>query len=86
MSSYQLILLVTLIVWPIVCLALLFLMQRLEDYVKRLDARTPEEAGLEPISGAAPEREVRIRVGDRVIGEPEPEAPRAASPDVAPSA
>ena len=67
MTRYQTILLVTLIVWPLAILALLFFMSRLEEYVQRLDARTPEEAGLEPVKGAAPEREVRIVVGDTVV-------------------
>ena len=67
MTRYQTLLLVTLIVWPLAILALLFLMERIEDYVGRPDARTPEEAGIEPVRGAAPEREVRIVVGDEVV-------------------
>ena len=68
MTRYQTILLVTLIVWPLAIVALLFFMSRLEDYVQRLDAKTPAEAGLEPVRGASPEREVRIVVGDKVVG------------------
>ena len=72
-------LLIVLIVWPLAILALLFFMSRLEDYVQRLDARTPEEAGIEPVSGAAPEREVRIVLGEHVVGEPQPSEPHGRS-------
>ena len=68
MTRYQLILLLVLAVWPFAILGLLFLMSRLETYVKRIDAQTPEEAGLEPVSGSSEEREVQIVLGDRVIG------------------
>jgi len=68
-TAYQLFLLVVLVSWPILIFGMLFLMHRLENYVKRLDAETPEEAGLEPVSGQANEREVRIRFGDQIIGE-----------------
>jgi hypothetical protein len=54
--------------WPFLLIALLFLMSRLESYVQKLDAETPEEAGLEPIAGSAPDKEVKIVFGDRVIG------------------
>jgi hypothetical protein len=75
------ILLGVLIVWPFAIVALLLLMNKLEDFVQRLDARTPEEAGIEPVAGASPEREVRIVVGDQVVGErPGPKA-RAAEAD-----
>lgn len=67
MTRYQTTLLVTLIVWPLAILALLFFMSRMEEYVKRLDARTPEEAGIEPVKGESPEREVRIVLGDKVV-------------------
>ena len=66
-------LLCILVMWPIVIFGLLFLMSRLENYVNRLDADSPEEAGLEPVAGESPEREVQIRFGDRIVGEPEPE-------------
>lgn len=69
MTGYQVFLLVVLVAWPIVIFGMLFLMHRLENYVNRLDAETPEEAGLEPVSGHAEEREVRIRFGDRIVGE-----------------
>lgn len=70
MTRYQLTLLIVLAAWPFVILGLLFLMSRLETYVKRIDAQTPEEAGLEPVSGSSGEREVQIVLGDQVIGEP----------------
>jgi hypothetical protein len=75
-TRYQTLLLVVLIVWPLAILALLFFMSRLEAYVQRLDARTPQEAGLEPITGEASEREVRIMVGENVVGERPDTAPR----------
>ena len=55
--------------WPVVIFGLLFLMSRLETYVKKIDAQTPEEAGLEPVSGTSGEHEVQIFVGDQPIGE-----------------
>jgi hypothetical protein len=70
-TSYQLILLAVLLVWPFLIFGLLFLMERLEEYVERLDARTPAEAGLEPVAGETPEREVQIRFGGQVVGEPQ---------------
>ena len=70
MTSYQVLLLVLLVAWPVAMAALLLLMQRLEHYVARLDAATPEEAGLEPVEGHAPEREVKIVFDDHVVGEP----------------
>lgn len=69
-TPYQVLLLVVLIVWPLVIIGVLFLMSRLETYVNRLDASTPEEAGLEPVEGSTEDREVRVVFGDRVIGEP----------------
>lgn len=71
MTRYQVILLVVLAVWPFAILGLLFLMSRLESYVKRIDAQTPEEAGLEPVSGTSEDREVQIVLDDKVIGEPQ---------------
>ncbi len=70
MTRYQIVLLVVLAVWPFAILGLLFLMSRLETYVKRIDAHTPEEAGLEPVAGKSAEREVQIFVGDQIVGEP----------------
>jgi hypothetical protein len=70
MSPYQLLLIAVLILWPIAIAGLLWLMNKLENYVGRLDAETPEEAGLEPVAGSPPEKEVQIVFGDRVVGEP----------------
>ena len=74
MTRYQVFLLAVLIVWPLVIISLLFFMSRLETYVARIDADTPEEAGLEPVTGRTPDREVKIVFGDRVVGEPDPAA------------
>lgn len=71
MTRYQTILLVVLALWPFAILGLLFLMSRLESYVKRIDAHTPEEAGLEPVAGSSQAREVQIVLDDKVIGEPQ---------------
>jgi hypothetical protein len=71
MTAYQLFLLLVLLLWPPAIMGLLFLMARLERFESRAGASTPEEAGLEPVAGESPEREVRIRFGDRVVGEPE---------------
>ena len=71
MTPYQILLLCILVLWPVVIFGILFLMSRLETYVNRLDADSPEEAGLEPVAGESPEREVQIRFGDRIVGEPE---------------
>jgi hypothetical protein len=71
MTGYQLFLLAVLVLWPLAIMGLLFLMSRLERYESRVAAETPEEAGLEPVTGQAPEREVRIVFGDRVVGEGE---------------
>jgi hypothetical protein len=67
-TPYQVFLLVVLITWPFAILGLLYLMIRLENYVGRFHAETPREAGLEPIEGSPPEREVTIVFGDQVIG------------------
>ena len=67
MTRYQLMLLGVLVTWPFVIMGLLFLMSRLEDYVARPDADTPEEAGLSPVAGQAPEREVKVVYGDQVV-------------------
>lgn len=79
MSAYQVFLLIVIILWPFAIFGGLFLMSRLEHYVNRLDASTPEEAGLEPVSGQTTEREVTIVFGDRIVGEPEPQRPEAKS-------
>ena len=69
MNSYQVFLAGVLVTWPLIIFGLLFLMSRMEDYVNRSDAATPEEAGLEPVEGHSEEREVQIRFGDQVVGE-----------------
>ena len=69
MTAYQVFLLVVLALWPVVIFGMLFLMSRLENYVNRSDAETPEDAGLEPVQGRSQDREVRIRFGDRIVGE-----------------
>ena len=71
LTNYQLLLIAILIVWPLAIMALLFLMSKLETYVNRTGAETPEEAGLEPVSGKTDDREVRIVFGDHVVGGPE---------------
>jgi hypothetical protein len=81
-TPYQVFLLVVLLTWPFVIMGLLFLMSRLETYVQRLDAGTPEEAGLEPVAGSAPEKEVTIVFGGRVVDGPQNGA-HAGSPDEA---
>ncbi len=70
LTAYQLMLLLVLVLWPFAIFTLLWLMNRLEQYVERAEAQTPQEAGLEPVSGEAPEKEVRVIVGDQVVGEP----------------
>lgn len=70
-TPYQFFLLGVLVVWPLVIIGVLFLMSRLETYVKRLDATTPEEAGIEPVTGSPEDREVRVIFGDQVVGEPD---------------
>jgi hypothetical protein len=69
MTRYQFFLMMVLILWPFVIMGMLFLMSKLESYVARTDADTPEDAGLEPIQGEAPEKEVTIVYGDQVVGE-----------------
>ena len=71
MSGYQGFLLLVLVVWPLAIVGLLFLMSKLEDYVERPSADTPEEAGLEPVEGESGDREVKIVFGEQVIGESE---------------
>lgn len=67
--TYRVFLGVVLVTWPLVIVGLLFFMSKLEDYVGRLDADTPEEAGVEPVAGSTRDREVTIVFGDRVVGE-----------------
>lgn len=72
LTTYQILLGVVLVTWPLVIAGLLFTMSRLEDFVLRVDASSPQEAGLEPVPGSSSEREVKIVFGDQVIGRPEP--------------
>jgi hypothetical protein len=69
LTAYQLFLGVVLVLWPFTILAMLYVMSKLEDYVNRLDAATPEEAGLEPVKGRTGDREVKIVYGGKVVGE-----------------
>lgn len=69
LTAYQLFLLSVLVLWPVVIFGMLFLMNRLENYVNKANAKTPEEAGLEPVTGRRDDREITIRFGDQVIGE-----------------
>jgi hypothetical protein len=70
MNRYQILLLVILLAWPLVIFGLLYLMSKLEDWVRRVDAESPEEAGLEPVAGSPPEKEVQIVFGDEIVGSP----------------
>ena len=67
--TYRLFLLVVLVLWPVAIMGLLFLMSKLESYVNRSEAATPEEAGLEPVTGSTGDPEVRIVFGDQVVGD-----------------
>jgi hypothetical protein len=71
LTPYHLFLVVVLLSWPALICGLLFLMSRLEGYVEKMEASTPEEAGLEPVAGTSEEREVTIVLGDRVVGRSE---------------
>jgi hypothetical protein len=70
MNRYQILLLVILLAWPLVIFGLLYLMSKLEDWVRRVDAESPEEAGLEPVAGSPPEKEVQIIFGDEIVRSP----------------
>jgi hypothetical protein len=67
--TYRLFLLVVLVLWPVAIIGLLFLMSKLESYVNRSEAATPEEAGVEPVTGNTGDPEVRIVFGDQVVGD-----------------
>lgn len=69
MTRYQMFLGAILVLWPLIIMSLLFLMSRMEDYIARSDAETPEQAGLEPVHADPEDKEVRIVFGDTVIGE-----------------
>jgi hypothetical protein len=70
MNRYQILLLVILLAWPLVIFGLLYLMSKLEDWVRRVDAESPQEAGLEPVAGSSPEKEVQIVFGDEIVRSP----------------
>ena len=67
-TPYQVFLGVVMLLWPIAIVGLLYLMSKLERYVNRLDADTPEEAGLEPVEGHSTDKEVKIVFGGKVVG------------------
>jgi hypothetical protein len=69
MSGYQVFLGVVLVLWPFTIVGMLYVMSKLEDVVNRMDASTPQEAGLEPVEGRATDREVKIVYGGKVVGE-----------------
>ncbi len=69
MTAYQLFLLAVLVLWPLGIFGLLMLMSRLETFVGRSVGETPEQAGLEPVSGENSDPEVKIVFGDTVVGE-----------------
>lgn len=76
MSGYQGFLLLVLALWPLAIVGLLFLMSKLETYVERSGADSPEEAGLEPVAGDTSDREVKIVFEDHEVGGPkEPVSP-----------
>jgi hypothetical protein len=69
--AYRMFLAAVLVLWPLAIVGLLYIMSKLEDYVKRLDADTPREAGLEPVQGKPSEKEVKIVFGGKVVGDSE---------------
>jgi hypothetical protein len=69
--TYRVFLGLVLLTWPLMIVGLLFFMGKLESYVNRLDADTPEEAGVEPVAGSSQDKEVTIVFGDQVVGEPD---------------
>ena len=68
-TPYQIFLGAVLVLWPLAIVGLLYLMSKLENYVNKVDADTPEEAGLEPVEGTPPEKEVKIVFGGTVVGD-----------------
>ena len=68
-TGYQVFLGAVMLLWPLAIIGLLYLMSKLEGYVNRLDADTPEEAGLEPVDGRSTDKEVKIVFGGKVVGE-----------------
>ena len=45
-TGYQIFLFGVLVAWPLVIAGLLFAMSKIESYIERSEASTPEEAGL----------------------------------------
>lgn len=70
-TAYQVFLGAVMLFWPLAIVGLLWLMSKLEHYVSRLDADSPEEAGLEPIEGRSADKEVKIVFGGKVVGDSE---------------
>lgn len=68
-TGYQVFLGAVMLLWPLAIIGLLYLMSKLESYVNRIEADTPEEAGLEPVDGRSPDKEVKIVFGGKVVGE-----------------
>ncbi len=68
-TPYQIFLGAVLVLWPLAIVGLLYLMSKLENYVNKVDADTPEEAGLEPVEGTVPDKEVKIVFGGKVVGD-----------------
>lgn len=66
-TGYQVFLGAVMLLWPLAIIGLLYLMSKLESYVNRIEADTPEEAGLEPVGGH--DKEVKIVFGGTVVGE-----------------
>ena len=80
-TGYQIFLFGVLVAWPLVIAGLLFAMSKIESYIERSEASTPEEAGLEPVAGRPREREVTIVFGDKVVGGPEAKQEAVGSSD-----
>lgn len=79
--GYQIFLVAVLALWPFVIAGLLFAMSKIESYIERSEAETPQEAGLEPVAGRAHDREVTIVFGDKVIGSPDAKQEAVGSSD-----
>ena len=68
-TPYRVFLGAVLVMWPFVIVGLLYLMSKLENYVNKVDADTPEEAGLEPVEGSTSDKEVKIVFGGKIVGD-----------------
>jgi hypothetical protein len=68
-TVYQVFLGAVMLLWPVAIVGLLWLMSKLESYVNKLDADTPEEAGLEPVEGQSSDKEVKIVFGGKIVGD-----------------